>query len=91
MLVNLHRDTDLCDWFNAETDNGNDMTIYEMLLEGALESIRGEYIRKVNDQLDSRADAVLPTVNSQITAETEFELVTWLGGWSLGCMELFFV
>ena len=71
-------DTDLCDWFNAETDNGNDMTIYEMLLEGALKSIRGDYVRRVNDELDSRADALLPPASSQITAETEFELVTWL-------------
>ncbi len=71
-------DTDLCDWFNEETGNGSDMTIYEMLLEGALESIRGDYVRKVNDQLDSRADALLPPANSQITEETEFELVTWL-------------
>ena len=78
MLVNLQPDTDLCDWFNAETDNGNDMTIYEMLLEGALKSIRGEYVRRVNDQLDSSPNAVLPPANSQITEETEFELVTWL-------------
>ena len=71
-------DTDLCAWFNAETDNGKDMTIYEMLLEAALKSIRAEYIRKVNDQLDSSPDALLPTADSQITEETEFELVTWL-------------
>ena len=71
-------DTVLCDWFNAETDNGTDMTIYGMLLEGALASIRGAYIRRVNDVLDSSSDAVLPTAGSQITEETEFELVTWL-------------
>ena len=56
----------------------NDMTIYEMLLDAALKSIRGDYVRRVNDELDSRADAVLPTADSQITEETEFELVTWL-------------
>ena len=71
-------DRDLCDWFNKETDNGDDMTIYEMLLDTALNSIRKEYNRKVNDQLDASADALLPTVNSQITERTEFELVTWL-------------
>ena len=71
-------DRDLCDWFNKETDNGDDMMIYEMLLDTALNSIRKEYNRKVNDQLDASADALLPTVNSQITERTEFELVTWL-------------
>ena len=71
-------DRNLCHWFNEETDNGNDMTIYEMLLDTALNSIRKEYNRKVNDQLDASADALLPTADSQITEKTEFELVTWL-------------
>ena len=71
-------DTDLCDKFNEDTNNGNDITIYQILLDAALESIRAEYIRKVNDQLDSSPDALLPTTDSQITEETEFELVTWL-------------
>ncbi len=71
-------DQDLCHWFNEETDNGNDMTIYEMLLDAARNSIREAYNRKVNDQLDASADALLPTADSQITEKTEFELVTWL-------------
>ncbi|RKU21109.1 ATP-dependent helicase [Candidatus Poribacteria bacterium] len=71
-------DQDLCHWFNEETDNGSDMTIYEMLLDAILNSIREAYNRKVNDQLDASADALLPTADSQITEKTEFELVTWL-------------
>ncbi len=71
-------DQDLCHWFNEETNNGSDMTIYEMLLDAALNSIREAYNRKVNDQLDASADALLPTADSQITEKTEFELVTWL-------------
>ena len=71
-------DQDLCNWFNKETDNGNDMTIYEMLLDTALNSIREEYNRKINDQLDSDADALLPIAEDQITEKTEFELITWL-------------
>ena len=74
----INPDRDLCHWFNEETDNGNDMTIYEMLLDAVLNSIRVEYNRKVNDQLDASADALLPTADSQITEKTEFELVTWL-------------
>ena len=71
-------DSGLCDWFNEETDNGSDMTVYEMLLDAALGSIREEYNRKVNDQLDASADALLPIADNQITEKTEFELVTWL-------------
>ena len=71
-------DQGLCHWFNEATDNGNDMTIYEMLLDTALNSIREEYNRKVNDQLDVSADALLPIADDQITEKTEFELVTWL-------------
>ena len=73
-----NHDQDLCNYFNEETDNGNDMTIYEMLLDAARNSIREAYNRKVNDQLDASADALLPTADSQITEKTEFELVTWL-------------
>ena len=69
---------DLCHWFNEETANGSDMTIYEMLLDASLNSIREAYNRKVNDQLDASSDALLPTADSQITEKTEFELVTWL-------------
>ena len=71
-------DRDLCDWFNAETDNGKDMTVYEMLIEVATDSIRQEYNRKINDHLDASADSLLPIADSQITEKTEFELVTWL-------------
>ena len=71
-------DQDLCHWFNEETHNGNDMTIYEMLIDAATDSIRQEYNRKVNDQLDASPDALLPSVDNQITEKTEFELVTWL-------------
>ena len=70
--------TNLCDKFNEDTNNGSDMDIYQILSDAALASIRKEYIQKVNDQLASEADALLPIADSQITEETEFELVTWL-------------
>ena len=71
-------DQNFCNWFNEETDNGSDMTIYEMLIDAALTSIREAYNRKVNDQLDASTDALLPIADNQITEKTEFELVTWL-------------
>ena len=74
----INPDRDLCHAFNEETDNGTDMTVYEMLIDAALNSIREEYNRKVNDQLDASADALLPIADSHITEKTEFELITWL-------------
>ncbi len=71
-------DQELCHWFNAETDNGADMTIYEILIDAATTSIRDAYNRKVADHLDASPDALLPTADSHITEKTEFELVTWL-------------
>ena len=71
-------DRDLCHWFNEETDNGSDMTVYEMLIDAALDSIRKAYNRKINDYLEASADALLPSIENQITEKTEFELVTWL-------------
>ena len=67
-----------CNLFNEETENGADMTLYEMLIDAALKSIRETYSRKVADHLDASADALLPMANTQITTETEFELITWL-------------
>ena len=64
--------------FNEETDNGSDMTVYEMLIDAALDSIRKAYNRKINDYLEASADALLPSIENQITEKTEFELVTWL-------------
>lgn len=69
---------DLCHWFNEETANGSDMTLYEMLIDAALDSIHQAYNRKVNDQLEASAESLLPIAENQITETTEFELVTWL-------------
>ena len=76
--IKTDEEKELYEKFNEDTDNGNDMTIYQMLLDAALKSIHAAYIRKVNDQLDSNPDALLPIADSQITEKTEFELVTWL-------------
>ena len=68
----------LCDQFNNETTNGSDMQVYNELLQEGLNSIRKEYSRSVNNYLDSSADTLLPTAETQITEKTEYELVTWL-------------
>jgi len=49
-----------------------------MLIDAALDSIRKAYNQQINDYLDANADALLPSIENQITEKTEFELVTWL-------------
>lgn len=72
-------DRTLCQWFNNETDYGRDMTLYEMLIDAALDSVVTEYNRSINDQLDTvGADFLLPKVSEQVTETTDFELITWL-------------
>ena len=71
--------SDLCDQFNKETASGREMKVYNVLLQEVLDSIRKEYSRTVNDQMDaSGADFLLPTAEEQVTETTEFELITWL-------------
>ena len=71
--------SDLCDQFNKETASGREMKFYNVLLQEVLDSIRKEYSRTVNDQMDaSGADFLLPTAEEQVTETTEFELITWL-------------
>ena len=69
---------DLCHWFNEETENGDNMTFYDMLIDEVMDSIRETYNRKVNEHLNTDANALLPTAENQITKTTQFELVTWL-------------
>ena len=70
---------DLCNWFDAETDDGRDMTFYNLLLQEGLDSIQKAYNRSVNDQMDaSGSDFLLPIADEQVTETTEFELITWL-------------
>ena len=72
-------DPKLSKQFNTETENGSDMTCYDLLLQEGLDSIRKAYSQSVNDQLDaSGGDFLIPTAEEQITQTTEFELITWL-------------
>ena len=69
---------DLCDWFNIETANGSEMTIYKMLIDEVLESIRYHYDEKLNAEFRENSKFLIPTADEQIGDTTEFELITWL-------------
>jgi superfamily II DNA/RNA helicase len=66
---------ELCDLFDKQTNDGNDMTHYDSLLEKALKNIAGNYRRRIAQGLTTSRDFVIPT---QSAAPAEFELLTWL-------------
>lgn len=69
---------ELCALFDAETQNGADMTLYNALLDAAVRSIAGTFTKRALASLKQSRDAVLPEKNQQATTKTDFELVTWL-------------
>jgi superfamily II DNA or RNA helicase len=68
----------LCTLFDHETNHGSDMAAYSELLQKALISVVRTFSSRAAGQLLLGRDAVLPTRQEQATADSEFELVTWL-------------
>lgn len=69
---------ELCDLFDAETQNGADMTPFTALLDAAVRSIENTFTKKALAALKQSRDAVLPDRNQQANSKTDFELITWL-------------
>ena len=69
---------ELCDWFDAKTANGTEMTFYKMLIDEAQESIHYHYDEKLNQEFRSNSQFLIPTADEQVGETTEFELITWL-------------
>ena len=70
---------DLCDLFDARTQNGTDMTHYDGLSKKALESIRHTFGKRALGNLFSGRGGKLPNAGeSPSELEDEYELVTWL-------------
>lgn len=70
---------ELCNEFNNETNNGNDMTTYSNLLKKGLDAIIESFNKKANLKLtlNDRSAKLLPKSNRVGTFD-DFELVTWL-------------
>lgn len=68
----------LCQLFDAETQNGADMSLYNKLLHAAVESIARTFQRRVAAGLQSGRDFVIPNQQEQARETTDFELITWL-------------
>jgi hypothetical protein len=69
---------ELCNLFDRQTNNGFDMSLYNHLLEGAVDSIAGIYNKRLIGHLQSSRSAVLVEQAHQVKATTDFELITWL-------------
>lgn len=68
----------LCTLFDQETDNGQDMSQYNQLLDKAVSSIVSTFRRRALGQLQAGRGAVLMPQNRQVKDTTDFELITWL-------------
>ncbi|HXB41230.1 MAG TPA: helicase-related protein [Bacteroidia bacterium] len=68
----------LCDIFNAETKNGEDMSQYSGLLKKAVEEVCRVFKKRSNQKLTSDRGALLVPNSKQINEMNNFELVTWL-------------
>ena len=68
----------LCDSFDAETENGADMSAWSELLDKAVTSIAETFKKRASTGLQSRRDFTLPDKKAQASVTSDFELVTWL-------------
>jgi hypothetical protein len=68
----------LCEMFNNETDNGEDMSIYASLIQTAIKEITAVHRKRSASRLTFDRSAVIAPVESQIRDEESFELITWL-------------
>lgn len=67
---------ELCDIFDDETRDGQDMSRYSKLLQRTLSDIRATLGKKVGQQLQTARDGIIPIKNKK--SENSFELITWL-------------
>jgi SNF2 family DNA or RNA helicase len=68
----------LCRLFDEQTKNGEDMTVYNGLLKKAVTAIESMFRKRTASKLIEGRNAVLPSIQEQVTDQTDFELITWL-------------
>ncbi|KYC38723.1 ATP-dependent helicase [Scytonema hofmannii PCC 7110] len=69
----------LCDLFDKQTNNGADMSFYNDLLQGAVDSITRTFKKRLGSNLfKSGKGAVMPEQKKQVTSKTDFDLISWL-------------
>ena len=68
----------LCQLFNHETKNGTDVSIYSDLLKKAVAELVEIVKTKGQQSLLGGRGAVLVPAKKQLTALSDFDLITWL-------------
>lgn len=67
---------ELADLFNQDTQQGENLTLYNNLLQSAVSSISRNFQKKAINNLFNNKDGKLPP--QKVNSNTEFELITWL-------------
>lgn len=69
----------LCHLFDKQTNNGENMSVYNDLLQEAVDSITRTFQKRLASNLfKSGKGAVMPEQKKQVTSKTDFDLITWL-------------
>jgi hypothetical protein len=68
----------LCNLFDQETQDGEDMTRYNGLLDSAIKAIARSFKRRTVSQLLSGRNGVLVPEEKQLQSSEDFDLVTWI-------------
>lgn len=68
----------LCELFDTETKNGEDMTQYSSLLDRAVTAIAAQFERKNAGNLFTGRGGKLTDAGKQVKSTGDFELITWL-------------
>jgi SNF2 family DNA or RNA helicase len=68
----------LCELFDAETQNGQDMSRYSALLDKAVAAIAAQFSRKNAGNLFTGRGGKLTDAAKQVKHTSDFELITWL-------------
>jgi hypothetical protein len=68
----------LCNVFDLETNNGNDMDKYSELLKKAVAAIVSQFGKKSLSNLFAGRGGKLPDASARVKGPNDFEIVTWL-------------
>lgn len=68
----------LCELFDEQTENGEDMSHYSGLLEKAVSAIAVQFTRKSTGNLFTGRGGKLTDASTQVKQTSDFELITWL-------------
>lgn len=69
---------EICKVFDHQTKDGEDMSMYNVLLDKAVASISSTFKKRVAAGLQTGRGFVIPNVKDQVNAASELDLVTWL-------------